>query len=412
MDVDDVIAVCMANALRDNGEADLLAIVQNTSPKQCAGVISVLNHYYGHDDVPIGAFKGEGLTDAPILDYVADLVENWPSPIKNTSQVPDSVLVYRKALAAAADHSVAISSIGILTNLAALLQSSPDKLSPLTGKELVAKKVKVLAVMGGKYPKSNGQPECNLCGCAHANKESAATAAAASGYVFSNMPPEVKILFSGFEVGVEVQTGARLSSCAGATNPCREAMINYEHGKGKSRFSWDPLTTLAAVRGAAGVGCTECTNCDGINKVDPNTGNNEWVSGPKSNQTYLLLRDAQAAADAIDTLVCQKPKNPPAPVPTPPPVPGSWTEAKGNNCYGTRDGGRTNHGATDLEKPVTASCGIMTIVQCQEACEKTAGCDGITVKETSDSLYSCYRKANINLEKCDHGSTFDTYVKK
>ena len=160
--VTDVVAVCMANALADNGEADLLAVVQNTAPKDCAGVVSVLNHYYGRDDVPIGAFKGGGLFHSPILPYVTELVENWPSPIKNTSQVPDAVDVYRKALAAAEDHSVAISSIGILTNLAALLQSGADATSPLSGHALVAQKVKVLAVMGGKYPSSDTQPECNL----------------------------------------------------------------------------------------------------------------------------------------------------------------------------------------------------------------------------------------------------------
>ena len=153
-----------------------------------------------------------------------------------------------------------------------------------------------------------GHPECNMCGCAHANKQSAATAAAASGYVYAHMPPQVKILYSGFEVGVEVQTGARLSTCSAKSNPCRQAMISYEGGEGKSRFSWDPLTTVAAVRGAAGVGCTECTNCDGVNKVDPATGNNEWVPGPKSNQTYLILHDAKAASNTIDTLVCQQPK--------------------------------------------------------------------------------------------------------
>jgi hypothetical protein len=268
---------------------------------------------------------------------VTELVENWPSPIKNTSQVPDSIEVYRGALASQSDHSVSIASIGIMTNLEALLKSGPDHNSNLTGVELVAQKVKLLAVMGGKYPTSNGQPECNMCGCAHANKESAATAAAASGYVFSNMPSNVKILFSGFEVGLQVQTGARLSTCSGPSNPCREAMINYEGGLGKSRFSWDPLTTLAAVRGARGVGCNECTNCRGVNKVDPLTGNNEWVPGPKSNQTYLILQDAKAAGDAIDTLVCQPPKHPPPPVPTPPPTPlGIWAETKGANCYGTR----------------------------------------------------------------------------
>ena len=96
----------MAHALADNGEADLLAIVQNTSPPPCAGVISVLNHWYGRDATPIGAYKGEGLPQTTnTLSYVADLVANFPSPIKNSSQVPDAVDVYRRVLAAADDHS-------------------------------------------------------------------------------------------------------------------------------------------------------------------------------------------------------------------------------------------------------------------------------------------------------------------
>jgi hypothetical protein len=46
-DVDDVGALCMAHALADNGEAELVAVVQDTSPIHLAGAISVLNHYYG-----------------------------------------------------------------------------------------------------------------------------------------------------------------------------------------------------------------------------------------------------------------------------------------------------------------------------------------------------------------------------
>ena len=46
-----------------------------------------------------------------------------------------------------------------------------------------------------------------------------------------------------------------------------QAVINYEGGPNKSRFSWDPLTTLVAVRGAAAVSTEECSNCNGINVV-------------------------------------------------------------------------------------------------------------------------------------------------
>ena len=39
-DVDDVGAVCMANALADNGEVELLAVVVNTRPVQGVGAVS------------------------------------------------------------------------------------------------------------------------------------------------------------------------------------------------------------------------------------------------------------------------------------------------------------------------------------------------------------------------------------
>ena len=48
-------------------------------------------------------------------------------------------------------------------------------------------------------------------------------------------------------------------------------------------------------------------NCDGHNVVDPNTGGNTWVPGPKTNQTYLVLHDPEAAGEAIDALLCQAP---------------------------------------------------------------------------------------------------------
>lgn len=244
------------------------------------------------------------------------LVDKFPSPIKSASKVPDSVDVYRQTLSAAADRSVAISSIGLLTNLEALLKSRPDQHSKLSGYDLVAQKVKLLAVMGGKYPDSRRTggkypgPECNLCGGQDkGHPGDKVTAHNASGYVFSHMPPEVRIVYSGDSVGASVQSGAVLSSCAPTNNPCRAAMINFEGGEGKSRYSFDPLNTLLAVRGAAGASCTACTNCSGVNIVDGNTGNNWWQKGPESNQTYTVLKNNFTAGMAIDALLCQTPKH-------------------------------------------------------------------------------------------------------
>jgi len=314
-DVDDVIALSIANALVDNGEAELLAVVQNTAPVECAGVISVLNHYYGRDDVPIGAYNIQTPNatlemEAP-LPYVPLLARGFPSRIKNTSQAEDAVAVYRRVLAAQPARSVAISSIGVHTNLAALLRSPPDELSPMGGVELVAEKVSVLAVMGAKFPASSGSPECNVCG-GYRNAHNQVVASAASSFVAAHWPRVSTLIWSGFEVGFQVQSGgARFQSCpvASESSPVRAAMVSYEGGPDKSRYSWDPLTTLVAVRTIGGVpSVAACTNCDGANVIDAATGNNEWVAGAPSNQTYLVLRNGTAAGEALDQLLCQVPK--------------------------------------------------------------------------------------------------------
>ena len=130
------------------------------------------------------------------LSYLHSLLHSLP--ISLSPSLPPS-LPFSPSLSHTHSLSqVAISSIGLLTNLKALLQSTADTHSPLTGVQLMAQKVKTLAVMGGKYPTSHSSPGCNLCGCYNiANAESAATAAAASAFVFEHVPSEVEVIFSG-----------------------------------------------------------------------------------------------------------------------------------------------------------------------------------------------------------------------
>ena len=313
-DVDDVAALCMTHALADRGEVELLAVVQDTAPPPCAGVISVINHYYGRDHVPIGAYKGQGLHHSyPPLSYVNDVVRAFPSPIRNNSQVRDAVKLYRRVLADAATRSVTISSVGLLTNLELLLRSAPDEHSQLRGVELVAEKVALLVVMAGRYPSSQ-RAECNACGCYNgADRASAATASAASSYVVKHMPRTVRMVFLGGEVGENVRTGEALESCATRDNPCRHAYMAYRRDSfwgwaPGGRSSWDPLATLVAIRGASAEreGLVECSDCSGINDVF--NGRNTWRRDRASNQSYLVLHDAKAAGDALDQLLCQGPK--------------------------------------------------------------------------------------------------------
>ena len=139
-DVDDVGAVCAAHAMADRGEVEIIAIVHNAGYPRGIGAVSVLNHYYGRDDISLGAFKGKFGQDVGGV-YIDDLVENWESPVKHYDQVKDAVVVLREALAGADDASVVISSVGFLTNIANLLESPADDISNMTGYELVKHKV-------------------------------------------------------------------------------------------------------------------------------------------------------------------------------------------------------------------------------------------------------------------------------
>lgn len=399
-DVDDVIAVSIANALADNGEAELLAVVQNTAPVASAGAISVLNHYYGRDAVAIGAYNistpGATLEQEHPLPYVTTLVSEFSSPIKNSSQMPDAVDTYRRVLAAQPSRSVAISSIGILTNLAALLRSLPDKHSALDGKALVGEKVFLLAVMGGKFPASGGSPECNVCGGGR-NEHNHLVASAASSYVAANWPTTSSIIWSGFEVGVQVQSGgAGFQHCpvASESSPVKAAMVSFEGGPNKSRFSWDPLTTLVAVRSIAGVpSVAACTDCDGTNSIDANTGQNTWVAGPPSNQTYLILADAKAAGDALDALLCQTPAHSP-----PPPPPAAYTRHADQNCF-------TGHGGEELD---IDGVGSLTVEQCESRCDADVRCECVTYQA---SVSTCWKRASCVVANFEAAAGYDTYVR-
>ena len=128
----DVGALCIAHALEQCGEAELLAVVHDTGVSTGVGAVSAINHYFGRDDLLVGGYKGA--YDAQVRgSHIDDLVRKFPAKLTNLSQAPDALTVYRTALAGAPDHSVWISSIGFTTNIEALLKSPPDAISPLNG---------------------------------------------------------------------------------------------------------------------------------------------------------------------------------------------------------------------------------------------------------------------------------------
>ena len=45
--------------MKDLGEAELVAVVHSTGYPTAIGAVSVINHFFGRDDILLGAFKGD-----------------------------------------------------------------------------------------------------------------------------------------------------------------------------------------------------------------------------------------------------------------------------------------------------------------------------------------------------------------
>jgi inosine-uridine nucleoside N-ribohydrolase len=149
-DYDDIGAMAVLHALADAGKVRILAVgVYGAQYNACT--VDAINTWYKRPDIPIGMNTTFGLgnpawwASEPCLKCVNDM--------KNAlSSIPDVQKVYRRVLAAQPDSSVVFVSIGPKTDLANLLATPADTISPLTGLQLIAKKVKFVSDMGGDYP--------------------------------------------------------------------------------------------------------------------------------------------------------------------------------------------------------------------------------------------------------------------
>ncbi len=283
--VDDVGALAVAFALQLKNEAKVIAIGVDTRTDRpgvapnswkCAAAIA---QFYKSPSVPIGSDLPANGSEVNSPDFVGPCA-NLVAP---STPSPDSAVnVYRRALAGQADGSVVMESTGYLENLSALLNSPADSISPLSGRDLIAKKVKMLVVMGGGYPNRPG--ENNLRGNP-----------AAAQNVANNWP--TKLVWSGYEVGDVVHTGQTISSVHPAASPVR---VSYEAfvRPGNWYYSYDLTAVYHAIRPADPL-LTEVG--PGKNAVD-SQGGNTFTSGP-GNQYYLRLSDANALGSALENLL-------------------------------------------------------------------------------------------------------------
>lgn len=300
-DCDDAGALALLHALADQGEVRILGFVlngQDTHGKHGA-VVSAINTYYGRGTLPIGVCKRPPETAARKgSSYSRAIFAEFPHDGLTDEQRPEAVAVYRQLLAAAPDRSVTIISIGFLTNLDGLLASPGDAMDPRTGLALVRAKVAALSLMGGKYPVGK---EYNL--------SFAPPAAEAARRVVAAWPDDVApVVFSGFELGSTLITGKAYQQAP--PSPMRRCYELAYDSLRKGRPSWDQISTLYAVRGAAHAGTVYWTVVEGgSNRIDEQ-GANSWVAMPVRHHGYLTKAlDEVAMAGVIDELMTRPPRH-------------------------------------------------------------------------------------------------------
>ena len=240
-DYDDVGAMALLHSLCDKGEATILATISCNAFETTAPTLSLLNTYFKRPEIPIGIVKKDKPYENCKQKWAEAIVANYPHALKKNEEAIDATALYRKILSSQPDKSVTIITVGFFTNLASLLDSKADAYSPLSGNELVGRKVKQLVSMAaGTGNDGKGFREFNV-----------KVDVAASQKVFKEWP--TPFLLSGFEIGVKILTGTRLIANDGIKgSPVKDAfqLALTADKNTEGRCSWDQTAVLVGVRGA------------------------------------------------------------------------------------------------------------------------------------------------------------------
>ena len=300
-DCDDAGALALLHRLCDKGEAALLAVTHCYSSPYVAGCIDAINRFYGRV-VPVGVnydivHAGRGTYAGGLCDLFPN---RYPAETFGTGQAaPDTLEVLRKTLSEAEDQSVTFVVTGMLHSMARLLGSGADGISPLSGEELIKRKIVRTVVMGGRffeswpmtiYPDGNeaGMPvtwEWNIQESGYQDAH----------FVCEKWPGE--LVFSGYEIGSYIKTMVDYPARARRGDPVALAYELHNHGQG--RCSWDLTAMLEAVR----PGVYWHYHAYGRVTVDENLVTH-WRRDETSRHTYLLPKtDYEEIRRVIDDLV-------------------------------------------------------------------------------------------------------------
>lgn len=250
-DCDDAGALALIHRLCDKGEAELLAVTHCSNSVYFPGCMDSINAFFGRE-VPIGMNCAVPATNSRGV-YAAELGEKFPNRYhpdswNGKSGVEDTLVLLRKTLAAAEDNSVTLVVTGSLASMARLVMSDGDDISPLSGKELITKKLNRTVIMGGRFFESwpmtiyeSGDPTHHVMTWEYNIKFSGYEIAET---VFENWNGE--LILASYEIGAYIISMVGYAGRAKAGDPVARAYLVHNGDKG--RCSWDHTAVLEAIR--------------------------------------------------------------------------------------------------------------------------------------------------------------------
>ncbi len=288
-DCDDVGALAVLIHYAKQYNFPIMGICNCTSMKAGNGIIDAVCRRCGIDTPPIGQWsKPDFMNNPEYHKYNDDVATAFSEGYRNgTLQVQDEVTFYRTLLSSAKDGEVMVISIGMFNNLAALLQSGPDHISPLTGEELVKAKVYALVSMAAILPEGR---ECNVI-CDYPSAQ----------LVFDKWP--TPMYFSDFNIGVSVQTGYGHITDPDAIHADPLAMAYHYYTKDWPVHGNNASYDLTAVQFAA-VGVGDLYGLDTPGKLEfyaalPETPDvcdaTRFIPDPMGNRIFMTKKASDAA---------------------------------------------------------------------------------------------------------------------
>ena len=284
-DCDDVGALSLLHVYADMGRAKIIGTVYSSGKVPYgAGVIQAINIYYGRNDIPVGAYFGDDIGD-PVdkmkAEELAKDTAKFGNTIVHNKDAEEITRLIRKLLVTQKDNSVIYLTVGHTKGLHDLVVSKPDDISPLSGRELVKKKIKQWIALGALFAineKGSYRKDWNFSfnGTAPYTK-----------YLVENFPKPMVFVTA----GTDVLTGRSLKQTPPGNivrTAYTEWLANYSQKTlDDQRPSWDLIAVYYAIEGL-GDYLIEAPN--GFLDFDIEKGSRWIQSRRRSNHTILIQK--------------------------------------------------------------------------------------------------------------------------